>query len=111
VRPFIGIGPGTPEKAIKFLKNEGFIVEAGIEPRDYGVYLGNLLSFQETDERALAEKIENTAAPLVRYWRWPDGARSALSLTGDIDSMTLIDFGLRVVENFIQGLKKSRAHV
>jgi len=39
--------------------------------------------------------IEKAPGPLVRVWRWPDGARSALAATGDIDALTLRDFVVR----------------
>jgi hypothetical protein len=99
VRPVIGVGPESPPNAVAFLTNEGFVVERSREAARYGIYLPDLTHFQETDERPLAEKIEKSDAPLLRYWRWPNGAKSALSVTGDIDSVTLIDFALRVCEN------------
>jgi len=41
------------------------------------------------------DAIESGTGPLVRVWRWPDGARSALAVTGDIDALTLRDFVVR----------------
>ena len=48
----------------------------------------------ETVERLLAQ-IEGGDFPLVRLGRWPNGARSALCVTGDIDALTIWDYGLR----------------
>jgi hypothetical protein len=35
-------------------------------------------------------------APLVKLGRWPDGAKSALCLTGDLDALSLVDYLSRV---------------
>ncbi len=100
IRPIIGISSNASPAAVGFLKSEGYIMEESDNPDNYAVYLDNLEQFQEADEKSLSRKIEETNAPLLRYWRWPDKARSALSVTGDIDSITLIDFVLRVFENW-----------
>ncbi len=101
-RPIIGVGPDSSSTAIKFLQGEGYIVEPGTPPENCGVYLGSLTHFNENDEKTLSREIERADAPLLRYWRWPDRARSACSVTGDIDSITLIDFALRIFENWRQ---------
>ena len=98
LRPCIGVAPNSSPKAINFIESEGFIVEISEQPEDYGIYFDDLADFGESDERPISEAIEHSTAPLVRYWRWPNGAKSALAVTGDIDSMTLIDFVLRVFE-------------
>jgi peptidoglycan/xylan/chitin deacetylase (PgdA/CDA1 family) len=102
VRPVIGVSPDSSPAAVKFLRTEGFIVEESNQPDLYGLYLDNLAQFEEADEKPLSEKVERSEAPLLRYWRWPDQARSAVSITGDIDSITLIDFLLRIFENWRQ---------
>ncbi|OGO23737.1 MAG: hypothetical protein A2144_05170 [Chloroflexi bacterium RBG_16_50_9] len=98
-RPVIGVGPDSSPVAVKFLQSEGYAVEKSDQAENYGLFLSDLAEFQEADEKPLAEKLEKSGAPLLRYWRWPDQARSALSVTGDIDSITLIDFALRIWEN------------
>lgn len=105
LRPFIGVSPSASAGALKFLKSEGFMVEQSTQPQNYGIYLSNLHKFQEIDEKPFSRLLEKSAAPHIRFWRWPESAKSALSVTGDIDSITLIDFGLRIVENFVQSLK------
>jgi len=100
--PVIGVSLDTSPDAVSFLKSEGFIVERSEQPDNYPIYLSDLARFEEADEKPLSERIEQTDAPLLRYWRWPEKARSALSVTGDIDSITLIDFVLRVFENWLQ---------
>ena len=105
-RPFIGIGFNTAPSAINFLKNEGYALEKSEQPGNYGIYLNNLEQFSAADEKPLSEQLEHSGAALLRYWRWPDHARSALSVTGDIDAMTLIDFALRIKENWQQNRRK-----
>lgn len=101
-RPVIGVDDIAPAQAVAFLENEGYIVEKGVNPADCGLFLDGLDGFRDTDEKELYRRIEDSGAPLVKWWRWPDGARSALTVTGDIDSLTLQDFALRVYENWRQ---------
>jgi hypothetical protein len=100
--PVIGVGLDSSPAAVSFLRNEGFIVEQSNQTGDYGIYFDNLAQFDEADEKPLSEELDKSDAPLLRYWRWPDQARSAMSITGDIDSMTLIDFVLRIFETWRQ---------
>ena len=97
-RPTIGVKPDSSPEAVQLLRNEGYIVELGERSNDYAVYLDDLEHFDKADEKALSNKIEQLDAPLIRYWRWPAQARSAVSVTGDIDSITLADFILRIFE-------------
>ena len=106
VHPFIGIGLNTAPAAISFLKNEGYAVEKSEQPGNYGIYLDNLEQFSAADEKPLTQQLERSGAARLKYWRWPDRARSALSVTGDIDAMTLIDFALRIKENWQQNRRK-----
>jgi peptidoglycan/xylan/chitin deacetylase (PgdA/CDA1 family) len=101
-RPVIGVEPDSSSAAITFLKSEGFVVELSDQPDNYGIYLTDLANFRDADEKPLAEAIEHSNAPVLRYWRWPDHAKSALAITGDIDSITLLDFILRVFETWRQ---------
>ena len=105
-RPVIGVSPSSSAAALKFLKTEGYIVEQSGQSKNYSIYLDNLAQFTEADEKPLSEKIEQSDIPLLRFWRWPYQSRSALSVTGDIDSITLIDFVLRIFENWRQQRRK-----
>lgn len=100
VRPVIGLSPDAAPAAAQFLKGEGYLVEHSERSGDYGIYLDDLSRFDTIDEKRLSERIEQSDAPLVRYWRWPDGHKSAISISGDIDSITLTDFVLRILENW-----------
>ena len=48
--------------------------------------------FSEKEEMQILKTIHNNDTPLIRFWRWPDGCQSALSVTGDIDAITVVDF-------------------
>jgi peptidoglycan/xylan/chitin deacetylase (PgdA/CDA1 family) len=98
VRPVIGIHVNTAPAAVSFLRGEGFIVERSERPADYGIYIDDLADFQIADEKRVIERIENADIPLIRHWRWPRLARSALAVTGDIDAVTLFDFAMRLLE-------------
>ena len=106
IRPVIGVQEDANMAAVDFLRREGYIVEINSKPQECGIYLDNLRDFTNNDEKNLSLEIERMNSPVVRYWRWPDGNRSALSVTGDIDSITLFDFALRIIENFQQRSRK-----
>jgi hypothetical protein len=63
-----------------------------------GLRISGYASFAESDKRGLIDFIEGSDAPLVRLWRWPNGARCAMSVTGDVDAMTMLDFLRRPLE-------------
>jgi peptidoglycan/xylan/chitin deacetylase (PgdA/CDA1 family) len=94
LRPFIGLSPVTSPKLANFLRQQGYIVEVSEESSGYSCYFDQA-EFVAEQEHALLAQIEESDRPLVRLARWPDGARSALAITGDIDALTLWDYGLR----------------
>lgn len=96
-RPAIGLGPEAPAALEEYLLSEGFIVTRN-DLADCGVVLEGWHAFGEPDKRRVLDEIEASDAPLVRLWRWPNGARCALSLSGDVDSMNLVDFLRRPLE-------------
>jgi len=94
-RPFIGLTPGAPSALISFLRQQGYLVESGADARPYAFYLDQR-DFVPEDGRPLLKQVERGTWPLLRLGRWPDGAHSALSITGDIDALTLWDYSSRV---------------
>lgn len=94
LQPFIGLSPATSPRLADFLRQQGYIVEISKESRRYSCYFDQA-EFVAEHERPLLAQIEGTDRPLVRLGRWPNGARSALAVTGDIDALTLWDYGLR----------------
>jgi hypothetical protein len=96
LRPFIGVSPSTSIDLIHFLRQQGYILEINPERDLYAFYI-NQINFDGSQERAILDDIEGSGCPLVRLGRWPNGARSALCITGDIDALTLWDYGLRLI--------------
>lgn len=95
-RPFIGISPSSSGALESFLRQQGYIVEHTPQKEDYSFFL-DYPGFQAQEERDILDTIENSSLPLVRFGRWPDGARSALSISGDIEGLTLWDYSLRFI--------------
>jgi peptidoglycan/xylan/chitin deacetylase (PgdA/CDA1 family) len=93
-RPFIGVSLDSSPALVDFLRQQGYIVEAAADGRAHARYLDHA-NFSPTDESPLLAQIEDGDFPLVRLGRWPDGARSALVVSGDIDALTIWDYGLR----------------
>jgi peptidoglycan/xylan/chitin deacetylase (PgdA/CDA1 family) len=97
-RPLIGVSPKSAEALIDFLRQQGYFIEINADPKNYPIYLERS-DFKPEDERPLLAQIEMGDWPLLRLGRWPAGAYSALCVTGDIDALTLWDYGLRLLGN------------
>jgi peptidoglycan/xylan/chitin deacetylase (PgdA/CDA1 family) len=97
-RPCIGLSPSSDPLLLDFLKQQGYWVEIGSEDQGYSIYL-NQAQFSSEDERPMLRRLAHSEAPLIRLGRWPDGAQSAMCVTGDIDALTLWDYGLRFLGN------------
>ena len=94
LRPLIGLAPTSSPKLADLLRQQGYIVEISKEGQRYSYYIDQA-EFAAEQARSLIAQIEETDRPLVRLGRWPNGAHSALAVTGDIDALTLWDYGLR----------------
>ncbi len=94
LRPCVGLSPTTSPELSSFVRQQGYIVEISEGGHRYAYYLDQT-DFTAEDQRSLLAQIEKTDRPLVRLGRWPNGARSTLAITGDIDALTLWDYGLR----------------
>ena len=62
-----------------------------------GIYLDAATLRRMPNEVELIEHLERSNAPLVRFWRWPRKARSAMAVTGDLDALSLMDYAQRLV--------------
>ncbi|OLB80552.1 MAG: hypothetical protein AUI15_41505 [Actinobacteria bacterium 13_2_20CM_2_66_6] len=83
----------SPPAVRGFLTEEGFPVEVSDDREAYGAYVdADCDRWSEVD---VLQAIDQGPGPLARIWRWPEGARSALAVTGDIDALTLRDFVTR----------------
>lgn len=93
-RPFIGLSEASDAALESFLRQQGYIIERSPLRDAYSFYL-DCPSFEAQDERNILDTIENSSFPLVRLGRWPDAARSVLSISGDIEGITIWDYSLR----------------
>ena len=91
--PSVSISRRTPAAVSTFLVEEGFATEISDDPHSYGAHVD--VTDPAWSEAAVLQTIDAAPGPLVRLWRWPNAARSALAVTGDIDALTLWDFGVR----------------
>ena len=96
IKPLVGTSARTPGAVRDFLREEGFPTEVSDHRERFGAYLD--VPTDHFDEVGLLAEVERAPGPLVRVWRWPGQARSALAVTGDIDSITLQDFAFRAWE-------------
>jgi hypothetical protein len=92
LKPCIGIHPKCSRKLLNFLKDEGFPYEVSDSNSKYSLFLEGGGTFARNDEMALLNKIEENPNPIIRYWRWPEGMRSAFVTTHDLDCLTITDF-------------------
>ncbi len=60
--------------------------------------LGTTREEQLQRRSALVRQIEDIDTPFLRFGCWPDGRQAALAISGDIDSVTVQDFFLRILE-------------
>jgi hypothetical protein len=92
LRPSVGVAPGSSRGAIGVLNDLGYVVEVGDRSDGYAVHLGLVERSDYPSIEACRRVIEESKRPLVRFGTWPEGARSALAVTGDIDALTIWDF-------------------
>jgi peptidoglycan/xylan/chitin deacetylase (PgdA/CDA1 family) len=96
LRPLIGVSPSISIALIHFLRQQGYFVEISQESKLYTYYIDQV-NFDCSQKREVLDHIEGSGCPLVRLGRWPNGAQSALCVTGDVDALTLWDYGLRLI--------------
>lgn len=94
--PFVGLPATAPEEVVSFLQDQGYILQIGESATSCATYIDAATLARLTSEVALIDHIEASAGPLVRYWRWPSGAKSAVCVTGDLDALSLLDYALRL---------------
>ena len=94
-RPAVGLAPDIPRWARDLVAAEGYLVETAAAG-ECAVRLDGAAVARLDGELGLVEHLERADGPLVRVWRWPDGARSALAATGDLDALSLVDYAVRL---------------
>lgn len=104
--PCIGLSFQTPGEVADFLQEQGYpFIRCSQEEGDtYALYLDMPEGLGKTREEqlkrrsVLVQRIEQLEAPLLHFGCWPDANRMAIAITGDIDSVTIGDFFLRILE-------------
>jgi len=104
--PCIGISPQTPQQVVDFLHEQGYPTMQCLpeNANSYAMYLdmpqglGATHEEQRKQRSMLVQHIEQLDTPFIRFGCWPDGSKAALAISGDIDSVTVQDFFLRVLE-------------
>jgi hypothetical protein len=94
-QPCVGLSPDSDPALFVFLRQLGYWVEAADDSRACSIYLRQL-HFAPEDERLLISRLACSEEPLICLARWPDAAQSALCISGDIDALTLWDYGVRL---------------
>jgi hypothetical protein len=96
IRPFVGLSDLASSDTLRFLEEQGYILDLSDQAPQCSVYLDLETLESLNSEVALVEYIEKTDAPLLRFWRWPNGCKSALCISGDLDALTLWDYMTRL---------------
>ncbi len=104
--PCIGLSAQTPANLEQFLYEQGypFMRCTEADASRYALYLdlpGGLGATEEEQQNtrvSLVNQIESLERPFLRFGCWPNGQRATLCISGDIDSITVQDFFLRIVE-------------
>jgi len=91
-RPCVGVSSGSSRDAIAALADLGYIIEVGERADGYAVHLGRVDRSDLAAVEACRRVIDESRRPVVRFGTWPDGCKSAFSVTGDIDALTIWDF-------------------
>jgi hypothetical protein len=95
-RPLVGIHPSSTDRLSRFLRAEGFFVEIADRRDGYAAFLRrDRLAPQDEDE--VLRELAQAPGPLLRLGRWPEGAKSAVAITGDVDALTIWDYASRFV--------------
>ncbi len=95
-KPVIGVHPDLSETVTPLLINEGFVFEISSPSDNYSVYLETkTINVDENVERQIADAVDNTPYPLIRFWRWPEEKQCAVALSGDVDAIDIWDYFAR----------------
>lgn len=95
-RPLLGLTTGAPPAVVQFLREQGYLLEVGELAQDCAVYLDSTALARLDSQVKLIDFVEASPGPLVRFWRWPDGAKSTLCISGDLDALSLLDYTSRL---------------
>ncbi len=97
VLPFIGLPSNTPQWVTSTLQGVGYIIDSSNTAPQCSLFLDESCLSRFPNMVELIDFIEQTDKPLVRFWPWPEGMRSALCISGDLDALSFLDYALRLV--------------
>ena len=95
--PLIGISPNLPGWVQTTFNQKGYITVDLSDWQDCSIKINDEFIDQRDDPVKLIAAIEALDVPLIRFWPWPDGYRSALCLSGDLDALSLMDYATRIL--------------
>jgi len=96
-KEMIGLSNRCDQRVVKFLTEEGFPVERSEQPDLYSFYMDGYGTFHDDERVPLLEQIEKCPHPILRLWRWPFQARSAFTISADVDAISIGDFVQRAM--------------
>lgn len=104
--PALAVSPRTPREVVDFLREQGYptVICSQEQGQAYSLYidvpegLGACRDERMQRSSELLDCLEQLDAPLLRFACWPERNRAALSITGDINSVTIQDFFRRILE-------------
>ncbi len=97
-KPVIGLSPATAAEVVNFLKTEGFVYQITSNPHECNIFLGHKANSDKGWKERILKFIEKNKFPLIRFWRWPAGAKCSLAISGDIDYVDVWDYWERFRE-------------
>lgn len=95
-RPWLGVHPDFPPHALRWLHGRGFITELSHDPNAHVYYLSPRTVVSALELESIAADIEDSCSTLIRFGLWPDQAKSAFAVTGDLDALSLMDYAARL---------------
>jgi peptidoglycan/xylan/chitin deacetylase (PgdA/CDA1 family) len=90
--PLVGLAPTASPDTVAFLRDQGYLVDPSERAPSCAVYLDAATLASCHNQVQLIDHIEASPGALVRFWRWPGEAKSALCITGDLDALSLRDY-------------------
>ena len=93
----VGLSSDSPKWVFSALDRKGYILVDLEDWSDCTVKLTDEFLDGYNNPVDLIAAIEDLDVPLVRFWPWPDGCRSAICLSGDLDALSLMDYATRLI--------------
>ncbi len=97
-KPVVAYGSAWTSATIDRIQEAGFLTERAESPNGhYAVNLDSLAHPSSPPDKTI-RALQGLQETLIRVAPWPKGFRSCVSVTGDIDALTLFDFAMRLKE-------------